>query len=224
MEAKPCGLLWGRALNGTAGQFRKRCWSLCWKDMAIWCMCDKHEHNWAFFFSIKFSGGDFVLDCSPSTCRICSFTQVRIVRQSFCILWLKKPVNSSPGLPAGGKKIPDLIHQLDRKCSVQNYFYSTKFLKTSIVSLLFGTLNDHNCNAQPAFVPGGKDLVPQNYLYLLSNLQPLPATPLRPPCCQAGLGPETRSSVIQHLTNTLEHEIWLPAFRYTEEVVSLVTR
>lgn len=79
---------------------------------------------------------------------------------------IRKPVNSSPGL-LEKKKNSDVIHQLDRKYFIWKYFYSTTFLKISIVFLLFGILNDHNCMAQPAFVPGGKDLVPQNSLFFL---------------------------------------------------------
>lgn len=33
---------------------------------------------------------------------------------------------------------------------------------------LFAILNDHHCRAQPAFVPGEKDLVPQNSLFSYS--------------------------------------------------------
>lgn len=77
---------------------------------------------------------------------------------------IRKPVNTSPGWR---KKISDLTHQLDRKYFIWKYFYSTKFLKISIVSLFFGILNNRNCMAQLAFVPGGKDLVPQNCLFLI---------------------------------------------------------
>lgn len=145
------------------------------------------------------------LDCSTPTCMICSFAWARIARQCFRLLSLGN--QWTPVLAFWvEEKVSDLINRLDRKHFVWKNYYSTKFLKVFVVSLLFGTLNNHNCMAQPAFVPGGKDFVPQNCLFLFLKLQPLLAMPLWTFCCQAELGPETQSSVIQHLIDTLEHK------------------
>lgn len=170
---------------------------------------------------MKFSGA--VLEWSPHTSRVFSFAWVRTVRQNFYLLSLGTKWTPILVFWLEEKK-SDLIHQPDRKYFMWKYFHSTKFLKLSIVFVLFGNLNNHNCMAQPVFVPKGKDLMPQNYLLLFPSLQLLPATPFWTFCCQAGLGSKTQSNVIQHLIDTLEHKTWLLlAFRCTAEVVSLVT-
>lgn len=164
------------------------------------------EHIWAFL-PRKFSGADLVLTAQLPHARSATLPKQGL-QDSECFYLLSSGNQWTPVLAFWVKeKVSDLINQLDRK----KYFVWEALLQYQISkhfrsSLLFGTLNNYNSMAQPAFVPGGKDLVPQNCPILFLKLQPLLATPFWPFCCQAELGLETQSTVIQHLIDTLEHK------------------
>ena len=84
MEAKPRGPPWGKASPSTAclgGDAGGHAGKTLWFG-APGTNLGTSEH----FSPIEFSGEDIVLDCSPPTCRICSFARARVVRQNFCLL------------------------------------------------------------------------------------------------------------------------------------------
>lgn len=74
-------------------------------------------------------------------------------------------------------------------------------------SLLFGILN--GCNLMvPVFVLR-EDLMHRTAFFSFPNFHFLPATPFLLFHFQAGHSPETQSSVIQHLIDTLVYKTWL---------------